>query len=53
VGLGDQLRHPSEVAHRKPGYGPWDSGGRWFVDETTCGTANSSIYRTPVKACWL
>jgi hypothetical protein len=30
-----------------------NAGGRWFVDDTTCGTANSSIYLTPVKACWL
>jgi hypothetical protein len=27
------------------------SGGRWFVDDTTCGTATSSIYVTPVKTC--
>jgi hypothetical protein len=30
-----------------------NTGGRWFVDDTTCGTdgAASSIYLTPVKNC--
>lgn len=28
-----------------------NSDGRWFVDDTNCGTAASSIYVTPVKTC--